>query len=330
MRIEQVDPRDDAAFARWYGVMRAVEQDSRPGEAGLAPRDMQSMAVAGLDESTAVGELVRLFVAVDDEGRDVGAGRLVLTVHDNLDRARVLVHVRPEHRRRGAGTALLADLERRARAEGRTVASGEMDEPERLAGSSPGRHFLTARGWECALLEVRRDLALPASPVAVDVPAGYEVRGYRDRCPDELLEGRAALGRAMSVMYPSGDLEVEEEAWDPDRIRRTEDLYASMRRSYWAAVALHDGRAVAFTELGVSAEEPTRAYQWDTLVLPEHRGRRLGLLLKAVVLERLQADSPRTRTVTTWNAVVNAPMIAVNELLGFRPNGTLSTWQKRL
>jgi GNAT superfamily N-acetyltransferase len=246
--------------------------------------------------------------------------------------------VLPGERRRGVGTALLEDLVARARAAGRSVAGTEVDEPEALAGDSPAHHFLTRHGFDLALLEVRRDLALPVpSQVLTDClaqaresAAGYDVTAYSRRCPDHLLDARAALGRAMSVMFPSGDLDLEEEHWDAELVRRKEAMFDRMGRVYWAAMALRDGEAVAFTELGVSGHAPDRAYQWDTLVLPEHRGRRLGLLLKATVLQQLQTDSPATRSVTTWNATVNAPMIAVNERLGFRPNGTLSTWQKRL
>ncbi|MDP3710946.1 MAG: GNAT family N-acetyltransferase [Mycobacteriales bacterium] len=337
MRIEQVDPRDDEAFGRWYAVLAAVEQDTRPGESGWTAQDQREIAVTGLEADTATGELVTLLLAVDG-ARDVGLGRLVLTTRDNLDRARVLVHVLPDERRGGVGTALLEGLLARARAAGRSVAGTEVDEPEALAGVSPAHHFLTRHGFDRALLEVRRDLAVPVPSQVLagclaharEGAAGYDVTAYSRRCPDHLLDARAALGRAMSVMFPSGDLELEEEQWDAELVRRKEAMFDRMGRVYWAAMATRDGEAVAFTELGVSSHAPDRAYQWDTLVLPEHRGHRLGLLLKATVLGQLQTDSPATRTVTTWNATTNAPMIAVNERLGFRPNGTLSTWQKRL
>ena len=75
---------------------------------------------------------------------------------------------------------------------------------------------------------------------------------------------------------------------------------------------------------------PERAYQWGTLVLAEHRGHRLGMLVKLAALRALQAASPSTRSVSTWNAEGNTPMIAVNEALGFVPVGTLSSWTQRL
>ena len=61
---------------------------------------------------------VEPFTAFD--GADaVGSGLLNLSLEDNVGLAFGEVGVAPRHRRRGVGSALLADLERRARAAGR-------------------------------------------------------------------------------------------------------------------------------------------------------------------------------------------------------------------
>jgi hypothetical protein len=62
----------------------------------------------------------------------------------------------------------------------------------------------------------------------------------------------------------------------------------------------------------------------------EHRGHRLGLLVKAENLRMLRRHFPDTMTVTTWNAVSNRHMIAVNEALGFRPVERYQAWQLSL
>ncbi len=105
-----------------------------------------------------------------------------------------------------------------------------------------------------------------------------------------------------------------------------------MDRSYFGAVAVHrsTGRSVAYTTMGVPLSQPERVYQWDTLVLREHRGHRLGTLVKLAALQEMAAHSPRSRCITTWNAQENAPMIRVNDALGARTNGQLINWQKRL
>ena len=88
---------------------------------------------------------------------------------------------------------------------------------------------------------------------------------------------------------------------------------------------------VAYTDLAVTVHEPGRAYQWGTLVRPEHRGHRLGLAVKVANLRLLQRERPRDHG--RWSPTtptVNAPMIAVNELLGFEPSARLGELQKRL
>ena len=48
----------------------------------------------------------------------------------------------------------------------------------------------------------------------------------------------------------------------------------------------------------------------------EHRGHRLGTLVKVANLERLLDVAPEARRVHTWNADTNTYMVAINELDG--------------
>ncbi|MCW2681837.1 MAG: N-acetyltransferase, GCN5-related protein [Frankiales bacterium] len=65
-------------------------------------------------------------------------------------------------------------------------------------------------------------------------------------------------------------------------------------------------------------------------MLREHRGHRLGALVKAAVLRDVARQLPQVRRITTINEEGNAPMVAVNESLGFRPAGQLSNWSRRV
>jgi len=243
--------------------------------------------------------------------------------------------VHPDARRRGIGTGLLAEAERRARAAGRTELSAEIDEP---GPGAPGRAFAERRGFRCGLVEVRRDLALPADEGrlaalerdALSASSGYEVRTWRDDTPEGLLEDRALLERRLSTDAPSGDQPYEEEDWDAARIREREATHVRQGRTRFAAGALREGRLVAFSEIAVPLAVPEKAYQWGTLVLREHRGHRLGALVKLAALRELGAASPATTSISTWNAESNAPMIAVNEALGFRTAGLLTSWHRTL
>jgi RimJ/RimL family protein N-acetyltransferase len=98
------------------------------------------------------------------------------------------------------------------------------------------------------------------------------------------------------------------------------------------AVAQHvpSGRAVAMTEILVRDDESQQSWQLITVVHPEYRGHRLGLAVKLANLEFLSRHSPGIRFVVTGNAAVNAPMIAVNDMMGFRIEGEGTFWQKHL
>ena len=74
-----------------------------------------------------------------------------------------------------------------------------------------------------------------------------------------------------------------------------------------------------YSELVRPRYDPGRAYQWGTLVRPEHRGHRLGIAVKVANLRLLQRERPDLGQVITWNAEVNSHMIGVNEAMGFVP-----------
>jgi RimJ/RimL family protein N-acetyltransferase len=57
------------------------------------------------------------------------------------------------------------------------------------------------------------------------------------------------------------------------------------------------------------------------VVARPHRGHRLGLLVKAAMLQWLTGAEPRLRKVATFNAASNRHMIAINEELGFEVSG---------
>lgn len=330
MAVEDVAARDEAAFAAWYAVLDASVAHERPGEPHWSLQEQREIALAGLPEGEDAADEKHLLL-----DRDGGAARLTLHRRDNRAVADVLVLVHPDARRRGTGSRLLAAAEQRARAAGRTALSAEVDEP---GEGAPGRAFLQHHGFHCGLVEVRRDLALPPDPerlarLEADARAhgaGYVVRTWRDRTPDELLEERALVERRMSTDAPVGDQPYEEEDWDPARVRQEEDKARRQGRTWFGAGALRQGRLVAHTEVGVPLGAPERAYQWGTLVLREHRGHRLGALVKLAALRALMAGSPATRSISTWNAETNTAMITVNEALGFVENGRLSSWHRSL
>ena len=327
MRIGETGP-DDERFGAWCAVWAASQLADRPGD---APQPADEHVALGRRLLTPGAPMRGTHRAAVDGDVVVGALRLLFPVLDNTTLAYLDVAVHPAARRHGVGTALLREAVSLARAAGRTSLLAEVDEPGRDA---PGRAFAEHLGWTCVLRDTRLDLALPVAgerlsaleAEAAAASAGYAVLTWRDRTPEALLEDRALLSRRMSTDSPSGDMPVGEEVWDPARVREQEATVLARGRTALSAGAVRAGRLVAVSDLLVPLARPERALQSGTLVLAEHRGRRLGLRVKVAVLRELAAALPEVRRISTHNAVGNRPMTAVNAALGFRPAGGLSTW----
>lgn len=321
------------AAALWHQVDEATRGPD-------VPADPVSELLPRLDDRPEGGERSELWLGVVD-GTAVAIGDIRLPLHDNTISAEIDVRVRPDHRRRGRGREMVDHLLRRVTAEGRSRVFGEIDEPLVDAPGDPehpGRGFARSLGARPVLFEIRRSLdltMLESSKVAAlraeaaGRAAGYSLVQWVDRAPVDVRDDLAALMARMSTDVPLDDMEWEPEVWDAARVLAKEDGAIARGRTRIVSAARHDdtGRLVGYTDIGVNAQRPGIAYQWDTIVASEHRGHRLGMLMKAANLEQLQQRVPGVRLVHTWNAEVNRHMIAVNEALGFRAVERWREWQ---
>jgi GNAT superfamily N-acetyltransferase len=337
LEIRELDPADDAASAAWHHVYEVAERHEM-GEAGAVWQLEELRAL--LQDPGSHAWCAGWSGLVD--GEVVAAGWMRTPLLDNQELAEVAVHVLPDHRRRGHGSAMLAHLEEVARGRGRRVLNGLVSWPYDAgsdgAGAS-GPSFAAARGWELALSEVQRELTLPVGADVLDrlaeeaarAHAAYTLRSWSGPVPEDLLAGWAEVTSSLTTEAPTGDLDLEPEVVSTEVVREREAVLERQGRTKYNTVALDaDGVVVAYTDLATTVHEPGRAYQWGTLVRGAHRGHRLGVALKVANLRLLQAERPDVRRLTTYNAEVNTHMIGVNEALGFVPVARLGDFQKRL
>ena len=336
VEILELDPRDDA-FTAWFAVIDAAGQHDRPGEPDWLLDEQQAISLQGTEPDA---DTRCVLLVARERGVVIGAARLELPQRDNRHLVELVLAVHPAARHRGAGRALADEVERRARELGRDTLLTYADEPPEAPAPSGNRLAALALGYSVVQTEVRRDIDLPLAPALVQRleadsrphAADYRLVTWWDRCPDELVADRAELSRAMSTDIPKDQMDWREELWDAARVRRTEARVAAMDRTFVCGGAVHvpSGRLVAYTDMGLPRSDRSRGYQWDTLVLAAHRGHRLGTLVKLAALQELQAASPGTAVISTWNAQENTPMIAVNDALGARTNGQLAVVQRVL
>ena len=93
------------------------------------------------------------------------------------------------------------------------------------------------------------------------------------------------------------------------------------KMTYWIYVAVDKtDLPVAMTETRIWSDVPELSYVNDTGVHQAHRGKKLGLTLKYLMLEKLLTDSLSKDKVKKWitfNAKSNSYMIAINDELGY-------------
>jgi GNAT superfamily N-acetyltransferase len=340
-----VDDPSAAAFVEAIGVGNVVAIDS------FGTPDIVYEPDEELPQFTNRFQPARLFVA-RAEGRAVAQATTETQVGDNADTSWLQVMVHPRYRGRGIGRALaehveeavLADGRRKAIAyvAGRETGGARLPSPTgfgSIAADARSTRFMVARGYSFEQVERMSRLELPVPHLdALVARAGetsgahYRVHTWIDRTPERWLEDRAVLATRMSTDAPSAGLEEPEDVWTVERVRDVDDRRETNPRRHLVAAAEHvpSGRLVAYSVLSVPRQQHRAVQQYATLVLREHRGHRLGMLVKVANLAHLEATYPGRPSILTFNAEENRHMLDVNESLGFVPIAYEGAWRKDL
>jgi GNAT superfamily N-acetyltransferase len=309
--VQQLHDISDADVAAWHDVVAASVARDLPEEP-LPTLDQVHgyLTTVGLDSR-------HLLWVARTEGRITGTARLRL--FDGPGRAHLgefVIHVHPAHRRKGIGSRLLRTVARAAREEKRRSIVVE------ASSETSGVPFLDANGFTCVLslslllLNVR-EVGGIEEIVHAEHP-GYRLTRWLGVVPEELARTFATAKGAMGDM-PTGDMDYGTTAWDTDRIREMAEVVEKRGDTLLTVAATHGDAIAGFTELVIPVGDGRRAIQYDTAVVPDHRGNGLGLWVKAAMLDWLRAEWPAVEEIETDNAEDNAHMLAVNERLGFRP-----------
>jgi GNAT superfamily N-acetyltransferase len=253
---------------------------------------------------------------------------------------------------RGLGRALYPLVEETARAHGRTILESWAEHPEapgpKLAaptgfGEIPrdrAARFYLDLGYSLEQVDRKSTLEIEAAlPHVADLlararerSAGYRVEQWTLPTPPEHAPGYAWAKSRMSTDAPAAGLEIDEETWDVDRLARHDARYIDAGQTVLVTVAIHEesGDVVAFNELVSGTDATSTTHQMDTLVLKEHRGHKLGQLVKSAGILRWRELAPGSGRIMTFNAEENRPMLDINEEIGFVPRAYIGAWKKTL
>ena len=319
MGIERFEAEGGAGrVAACYEIFRATKVADDPDVPVLPRRVFQGWLKTGW-----VGDPRETWLVADEDG--VAAWYLLELPHrDNKHLGVLDLLVRPDHQRRGLGTALLRHAAGRALGDGRSLLTGY------ACAGSPGEAFARSFGATGGLAEIHRVLDLdtvaegPLAKLRVHAQraaADYTLISWTSPTPQEYVDQIAAIS---GLLYDAPhDPNIEPWAWDAARVRDTERRMRLQGVRAHVVAARHDasGELGGFTQVEVGPEQPERGFQALTAVVRAHRGHRLGLLLKLAMMERLTVAEPQVRLLFTMNTETNEHMVAINETLGYRVLG---------
>ncbi|WP_406046468.1 GNAT family N-acetyltransferase [Micromonospora sp. NBC_00898] len=267
------------------------------------------------------GERRISWVAQDEPAGDGTPGRILGQVQvlllGGIGVLEVLVH--PSMRRSGLGRTLVKLAARRIRDEGFGSIGVE------VVGDTPAVAFYESLGFTRDYVETRSVLDLGAvgwpalAEMATGVGAGYHLEFCPGGPPDDLIE---AYARAKAEVRDVDDGELRPSSYDPERLRDSLDTLHRRGMKPYIVLAIHEqsGEVAGLTEVVVPAQHPTRADQYDTIVVQDHRGYGIDRAIKARMLLELRSAEPELAEVQTWNAQANEAMLKVNAELGYRPD----------
>lgn len=206
------------------------------------------------------------------------------------------LYVEPQWRRRGIGSRLLTTV-REQTAGPRLVTD--------VAAGSPGEAFCLRHGFRYT--GSRR----------------HDLLSYCD-------VHQAWLAELVDIEHPgyrlthwTGDL--------PDA-PRVEELLASPSHPGTAVLtAAHaGGDLAAYAVAVIGAPAQPHARQYGPAVLPNHRGRRLGLWVNAALIQRLRDIHPHINEIETFSAEDDRHLCATRKHLGFHPLGRTHLYELAL
>lgn len=349
--IEELPIPERVGAAGWDDFVTAAEAGQRADRVWMGSSEGMYTPEEELPHYQDPHRPSRVFIARDG-GRIVAQGVFEVQA-DDPDTAWQFIQVPPEVEGRGIGRALADAMETAVSAMGRRKIiayapeaefGGERLVPPTGFGSVPAAsrttRFAQARGYRLEQVNRYSRIAFPVSGVQEQLAVAiersgpdYRLHSWLGSTPERWLADLAVLITRMSTDAPDAGVGTPEDVWTAERLaaenaRKERD---DPRRFVTTAVEhVPTGKLVGFTEYSIPPDTSRAASQYATLVLSEHRGHKLGMLLKIANLAYLEQVAPGYPSATTWNAEENRPMLDVNEAIGFVGIAFEGIWRKDL
>jgi len=304
----------DSELAAVIDLLNAVVSKDLPGDPPWRIEGFRDYLA-----TTMPGERRAAWIIPDPEsGRLIGYATVLLMP----DMGVLELFVHPAARRRRVGSALLLAAARRADNEG--IESLGLE----VIGDTTAVPFYEAHGFRWAYVELRNVLDLSTvdwdklGEMAQGIGSGYHIESYPGGPPESLYEAYAAAKGSVRDDGGASNLDLRPSSYDAERLRASLTTLHARGLKPYIVLAVHEstGEVAGLTEVVVPQQRPTRADQYDTIVVPTHRGYGIGRAIKARMLFELRNAEPGLKEVQTWHAIENEPLLKVNAEMGFLPD----------
>jgi GNAT superfamily N-acetyltransferase len=265
-------------------------------------------------EQTAPGRITQRRVAVNDQDEVIGYSVVAHETWSPDHHFYLWVGVDPQWRGNRIGTALYADAQAFLQTQGATHLTSEVRDDEPIAqGFAQRRGFTKVRHHFASVLDLTAFDETPYQSVIPTLQAAgicfSSLANFQDS-----QEARRKLHEVNTIT----DLDIP--GWEGPGISFAEFEHwvcgSTWYRPEGQLIALDGDQWVGMCTIQLRPESQ-RAYNVHTGVLRSHRGRKLALALKLVAIR--YARSHGVQTLHTNNDSFNAPMLAINRKLGYRP-----------
>ena len=240
------------------------------------------------------------------------------------------VNVLPEHRRHGVGRALLRAAVEICLGQGDDLVFFAQTVDRMPSGEAFARAIAASPGLEMKLnqlliADVDRAKLAEWTNLA---PKGYRLERADNVVPQQLIKPFLDSANSMNDM-PKGDLRFADQQFTEEQLHSRESWLKQAGMEWWLIVAIHEatGEGAGFTEVNYDSRVGHVVQQSGTGVTAAHRGHRLGLWMKAAMLDRIIAERPAAQFIRTGNANVNKNMLEINTMLGFKHAWSNTLWQ---
>ncbi len=331
--IQQVDI-DTISERRWeeqYALNKLLRYERDP----LSPAPTLRETKTNLGNIPSFVDLT-IWWAIDCQSNTiVGDASLIMfneQMAQNQHLGQLELQVAPAYRRNGIGSELLRHIVQMAAAKKRSLLFFSTQ-----SNVEAGEAFTKNLGAEMGLSTITNQLAIADLNMALmaqwqkqaDLLADkYELLFISGRLPDNLLDAMVDVKQVMNTA-PRGELEIEDIEFSAEQFRQMELKHLQPGREIWRYLVRHksSNKLAGYTEMDFRDSAPQLAGQGDTAVVPEFRGNKIGRWLKAAMITHLVNERPAIQYVRTGNAASNAPMLKINNEMGFKAYYEEKVWQ---